>query len=545
MNKGITSVALYARVSSDRQAREQTIASQIADLEQRIAADGFTLEAEHRFIDEGYSGSTLIRPALEKLRDMAAAGAFQRLYVHCPDRLARAYAYQVLLVDELKRVGVELLFHNRQLSESPEDCLLLQVQGVVAEYERAKIMERARRGRLHAARQGSVTVVDSPPYGYRYVPRRPGEDACYQIYLPEAQVVRQMFHWVGAERLTTSQVKERLYQQGIVSPGGLPHWSRGQINRMLCNSTYRGEAFFGKTRRGPCKPRLRPQRGQSEVRTHLFTLYPVPRNQWFSIPVPALVEDALFESAQEQLQQNRRRVRERKAGSVTMLRGLLVCKQCGYAFGAGHASTSPYKYYRCTGTRRNAFSDSQPRCHTSALRMHQTDEAVWEDVMRLLEDPQRLAGEYERRLQGNRQDETSLTYQLEKMIQSQRRSISRLIDAYSGGLLEKEELEPRLQGARQRMEKLEKQLRQLQDQQHQQQELRLVVGQLESFAAMVKQNLHQADPQVRRQVVCALVKQVEVEENHLTIVYRVPEMTPPTDLDQEDLSHCRARRAGV
>lgn len=545
MNQAVTSVALYARVSSDRQAREQTIASQIAELEQRIAADGVTLEAEHRFIDEGYSGSTLIRPALEKLRDMAAAGAFQRLYVHSPDRLARAYAYQVLLVDELKRIGVELVFHNRQLSESPEDCLLLQVQGVVAEYERAKIMERARRGRLHAARRGSVTVVTSPPYGYRYVPRRPGEEAAYQIYLPEAQVIRQMFHWVGAERLTTTQVKERLYQQGIASPGGLPHWSRGQINRMLCNSTYRGEAMFGKSRRGPCKPRLRPQRGQSEVRSSSFSRYPVPREQWFSIPVPALVEEALFESVQEQLQQHRRRTRARQDSPVTLLRGLLVCKHCGYAFSSGHAGVGGYSYYCCTGARRNAFSDSQPRCHTPSLRMQQTDEAVWEDVMRLLEDPQRLAGEYERRLQGNRQDETSLASQLEKMIQSQRRSISRLIDAYSGGLLEKAELEPRLQAARQRLEKLEKQLRQLQDQQRQQQELRLVIGQLENFAEMVKRNLHQADPLVRRQVVCALVKQVEVEENHLTIVYRVPETTPPTDPVQGDLSHCRARCAGA
>src|ERR1043166_796179 len=129
--------AIYARVSSDQQAEDGTIASQVAALEQRIDGDGLTLDPELRFLDEGYSGSTLVRPALERLRALAAAGAIERLYVHSPDRVARKYAYQVLLLDELKRHGVEVVFLNRELGRSPEDDLLLQVQGMVAEYERA------------------------------------------------------------------------------------------------------------------------------------------------------------------------------------------------------------------------------------------------------------------------------------------------------------------------------------------------------------------------------------------------------------------------
>ena len=125
---------------------------------ERIAADGLTLETEMRFLDEGYSGATLIRPALERLRDVAATGAIDCLYVHSPDRLARKYAYQVLLLDELQRCGVEVIFLNHPLGQTPEEDLLLQVQGMVAEYERAKILERSRRGKLHAARQGSVSV---------------------------------------------------------------------------------------------------------------------------------------------------------------------------------------------------------------------------------------------------------------------------------------------------------------------------------------------------------------------------------------------------
>lgn len=141
-----TQVAIYARVSSEQQAEAHTIASQVAALQERVAADGLPLSTAMHFLDEGSSGATLVRPALERLRDVVAAGTVDRLYVHSPDRLARNYAYQVLLVEEFRRAGVEILFLNRALGQSPEDDLLLQVQGMIAEYERAKIIERHRRG---------------------------------------------------------------------------------------------------------------------------------------------------------------------------------------------------------------------------------------------------------------------------------------------------------------------------------------------------------------------------------------------------------------
>ena len=155
--------ALYARVSSEQQAQAGTIESQVSAVVERALADGLTIEAESRFIDDGHSGATLVRPSLERLRDVAAAGGIDRLYVLCPDRLARSYAYQMLLVDELRRCGVELVFVNRDLGKTPEDNLLLQVQGMMAEYERAKILERSRRGKLHGARQGRVNVLGAAP----------------------------------------------------------------------------------------------------------------------------------------------------------------------------------------------------------------------------------------------------------------------------------------------------------------------------------------------------------------------------------------------
>src|SRR2546425_3654403 len=147
-----TQAAIYARVASEPQATAQTIAIPLAALRERVAAAGYVLPEAMQFLDDGYSGTTLVRPALERLRDLVAAGAVDRLYIHSPDRLARKYAYQVLLVDEFHRAGGEVVFLNSELGRSPEDDLLLQVQGMMAEYERAKILERHRRGGRAGAR---------------------------------------------------------------------------------------------------------------------------------------------------------------------------------------------------------------------------------------------------------------------------------------------------------------------------------------------------------------------------------------------------------
>src|SRR5947208_1084722 len=193
-----TQVAIYARVSSEQQSEAKTIESQLSELRAHIKALGLVLPAEHEFIDNGYSGATLVRPALEQLRDLAAAGGIDQLYVHCPDRLARNYAHQVLLLEEFARAGVEVIFLNHEVGQSPEDQLLVQVQGMIAEYERAKIMERSRRGKRHAAQDGQVSVLSGAPYGYRYIPKQDGDSlARFEIVLDQARVVRQIFEWVG------------------------------------------------------------------------------------------------------------------------------------------------------------------------------------------------------------------------------------------------------------------------------------------------------------------------------------------------------------
>jgi site-specific DNA recombinase len=164
----MTSVAMYARVSSERQKKDETIGSQTAALRAHAQALGLEVVEEWVFQDEGHSGATLIRPALERLRDLVAGVGVDVVLCYSPDRLARKFAYQALLIEEFARAGTRVQFVNGPRGDSPEDQLLVQFQGMFAEYEKAQIIERYRRGKAHRARTGSVNVLSGAPFGYRY-----------------------------------------------------------------------------------------------------------------------------------------------------------------------------------------------------------------------------------------------------------------------------------------------------------------------------------------------------------------------------------------
>src|SRR5258708_8295938 len=182
--------AIYARVSSDRKKENHTIASQTAALIHHAQTQGYAVPAEWVFQDEGYSGASLLRPGLEALRDLAAQGQIEAVLVYSPDRLSRKYAYQVLLGEEFARCGVSLIFLKSPSGETPEDQLLVQFQGMIAEYERAQIAERTRRGKRHKAQQGVITVLSGAPYGYRYVRKTETSAAYYEVIAAEAKVLR-------------------------------------------------------------------------------------------------------------------------------------------------------------------------------------------------------------------------------------------------------------------------------------------------------------------------------------------------------------------
>jgi len=324
-------VAFYARVSSEAQARDHTIDSQIAALKEHITADGFQLEPDHCYVDDGFSGTNLLRPALERLRDAVSCGRIGRIYVHAPDRLARRYAYQVLLVEEFRRAGAEVVFLNRPIGSTAEDDLLLQVQGIIAEYERAKLLERVRRGRRHAARSGSVSALTAAPFGYRYIRRDVGGGvARFEVLEEEAQIVRQIFRWVAHDRLSLSEVRRRLRQLGFRSPRGLRLWHHTTLRTILANPAYVGRAVLGRSRVLPARPRLRLVRRNARASPGITQRVRGPREEWIEIAVPALVDAETFETATAQLAENQKRKRARVCGPRWLLQGLTVCRRCRY-----------------------------------------------------------------------------------------------------------------------------------------------------------------------------------------------------------------------
>jgi site-specific DNA recombinase len=538
--------AISARVSSAQQAEAHTVASQVAALRERIVAEGLTVPAALPCIDEGYSGATLVRPALERLRDLAAAGAVDRLYVPSPDRLARTYAYHVLLVDELQRAGVEVSCLNRELGRSPEDDLLLHVQGMMAEDERATILERHRRGKLHAARAGIVNVLSGAPYGYRYLPTYAGRgQAHYDVVPDEARVVRQVFDWVGRERWPIGEVCRRLTRAGEVTRTGKTIWDRRVVWGMLKNPASMGAAAFGQTRQGALQPRLRAQRGGPLPPKRAVASADVPAEEWLRVSVPAILEPELFEAVQEQLRENQRHARQSRRGALYVLQGLVQCGHCGYADYGKRLSPSARKGhpradadYRCLGTDAYRFGGERV-CPNTQVRTELLDLAVGQDVCALLAHPERLAEEYRRRVHADRPPKHTTLTTLAAQLGQLRQGLARLIDSYTDGLIDKPEFEPRLSRLRPRIAHLEAQRQQLAEEAALHTDLRLILGRLEDFAAQIQEGLAEADWHRKRELIRALVRRVEVAHDQVKVVFRIEPRPGEPSPEKKRLQECR------
>lgn len=531
-------VALYARVSSEKQAQANTIDSQIAVLEHRINEDGHKLLNEFKFIDNGYSGSNLVRPGLEKLRDNVFNGSVDKIYIHSPDRLSRKYAYQMILMEEFQKSGVEIVFLNCETNNSPESHLLLQMQGMIAEYERAKIIERHRRGKIHAAKKGNVNVLGGAPYGYRYVDKYSGGgQAQYEINEGEAGVVRKIFFWVGHERLSMRKVCENLKNMGIPTAKGKTYWDRTVVWTILKNPAYKGMAAFGKTKVGNRLPIVRPQKRSSEQPRRNYSIYNVDEKDWIYVPVPAIVDEAIFAAVQEQLEENRKVNRIRRRGAAYLLQGLMVCKQCEYAFygkpvrNKRGEKIDSYAYYRCIGTDAYRFGGTKV-CSNKQIRTDALETAVWEEVKFLLKEPGRILNEYQGRLtelEKSPDDQTieSLVKQENKI----NRGLSRLIDSYSQEYISKEEFEPRIKIMRKRLKAIIEQKSVIIDHKKLKNELTLVVSNLEIFSGNIALNLEDLEWMAKRDIVRMLVKRVEIGDEGVNIVFRINELPTYTDGD--------------
>jgi site-specific DNA recombinase len=518
--------AIYARVSSERQRQAETIQSQLAALRELAGGRELLVSDDLVFEDDGFSGATLIRPALERLRDRAAEGAYEVLLCHAPDRLARRYAYQVLLLEELARAGVEVIFAKEpERSGSPEDELLRQFQGMISEYERAQIAERTRRGTLHRARAGAVAVLSRAPYGYRYIKKSEHADAFLEIDECQAQIVREIFDRYAREGESVGAIARALSERAVPTRTGATGWSQATIWGMLRNPAYAGQAAYGKTRMTEKRARLTRTTRQRGERHGGQACERVGSEQWIYIPVPALIDEQTFALVAERLERGKR-LSPRNTRRPSLLQGILVCAGCGYAYYRSQTTTRQgrvYHYYRCSGTDGSRRLHGQV-CGNRPARLEELDELVWSEVLRLLEDPALIQAEIQRRLQSLRVEHPASHRRegLERDLVRARRAVERLIEAYQEELISLDELRARSPGLRKREATLQAELDALDAELHDAESYLKLTETLESFRARLGANAQELTIEQRQQVLRLLVREVLVGEDQITIRHSIP-----------------------
>jgi site-specific DNA recombinase len=517
--------AIYARVSSDQQREEKTIASQTAALMEFAKSEGYSVPAEWVFEDEGYSGASLVRPGLERVRDLAAEGQIQAVLALSPDRLSRKYAYQVLLIEELGRHGVQVVFVKAPQSGTPEDQLLLQFQGMIAEYERAQILERSRRGKRHRARQGEVNVLSGAPYGYRYVRKSEERAGYYEVIEAEAQVVRQVYELYIRDGLSIGGVTRRLNEQGVPTKKRTGPWERSTVWAMLRNPAYKGTACFGKTQGAP-RQRInnRGLRRRGGLPARNSATQEVPREQWIEIAVPALIDDNTFALAQERLATNQK-FAARRTIEPSILQGLVHCRHCGYAWFRTSTRSSARKiaYYRCLGSEAWRYA-GKARCDERPIRVDLLEHIVWTELTRLLEDPTLIQTELNRRLEAarnaspaKRREET-----LARELAQTTKSMERLLTAYQEELLSLDQLRRRMPELRRREQTLQAELEMLRTQVADQATYLRLAQTLSTFLQSLRSNAKTLDVRDRQRITRLLVKEVVVGDDSITIRHSIP-----------------------
>jgi site-specific DNA recombinase len=516
--------AIYARVSTERQAERGTIASQVDALRAHVAAAGDELAAEYR--DDGHSGARLDRPGLDTLRDAAEAGLFEVVWCLSPDRLARSYAYQVLIIDELARLGVAVRFTGAPALDEhdPQARLLTQVQGVIAEYERAKIGERYRRGKLYRSRTGEV-ISWKAPYGYRRIARGPDGPARLEVFEPEAAIARRIF----AERAsgtTIRQICRQLNAGAVPTPtGSRAVWGTSTLSRILANEACIGRVYFNRTE---TIPDPRPGRRTRQV--------PRPRSEWIAISCPAIITDETFQAAAKASTDNAKWSPRRAEPGTWLLRGLVKCGPCGVGTNChkmrGRNGTW-HRYYYCHNHDPLRAGGQDRRCPERNIRADALDEFVFTQVRAALLDPALLlAGEKAVAFHAPVPDDELLTAELARLdrrLDAARGEHNRLIDLYQASLIDMTELQRRAATITARQREITGKRTSLAAQRAELAKGNQLRRGVEHFAARVRAVIDHLDHSQKQQLLRLLIDNVQVTGWHVKIQLHIALPGPPGD----------------
>jgi site-specific DNA recombinase len=513
--------AFYARVSTQRQAQAQTVEQQMKRLMDHAQQQNWEVPLDQIFRDDGYSGASLRRPGLDRLRDCAAGRRLDIVLITAPDRLARNYVHQVLLLEELQGYGCEVRFLDRPMSQDPHDQLLLQIRGAVAEYERTLITERMRRGRQRKLEAGLMLPWTRPPFGYRVDPQRPRDPNGVRVEPAEAAIVREMFAWYAEQAHSFCSLARWLEQREIHTSTGLRRWNLASIRALLTNPAYAGRVYGNRWhRRGTLE-----RRSATAPRKHsAMSRVDAPREEWILVAeIPPLVSQEQFDRVQARLISNRRFAQRNNKAHPYLLRGLVSCGVCGLACLA-RATVTRHRYYSCTGKLPALFSHREQKCPSRLSPAERLDELVWTDLCELLTNPkpvsqalarahggQWLPQELQARQDGLRRGRASLGQQIE-----------RLTEAYLAGVVMLDEYRRRRSELERRQQQLDEHVTRLDAQTDRQKELAGLSTSIAQFSQRVRQGLAHASFEQRRSLVELLIDRVIVTDGEVEIRYVMP-----------------------
>lgn len=514
-------VAIYARVSTPQQHKEATIQSQIAALEEYARAEGYEIGSDYQFIDQAVSGARLDRPALDRLRDLASEQRFKLILCLSPDRLAREYVYQRVILDELATVGVQMKFLSQpEGADTPQAELMLGLQGLFAQYERTVIAERMRRGRLHRFRSGQL-MPNKPPYGYRYVPLGQPDGGKWQLVAAEAQVVRDIFALYRSGQ-PVADIVRHLNEAAIPSPEA-KLWGSSTIRHMLRDSAYRGQVRYNRTQTLPhCIGQPRKY-GRGHLSQARYQLRPI--EDWIIIEVPAIITEQLWQEVQDMLDQSKRFSARNNHKHGYLLRGLLTCALCGYTL-AGRTARDRQTYYCPYGSGQ--LRPAHVPVHRCSIAATEIEPLVWNALTELLQHPECLTAAWRALIQADQQTpDTSQLNSIQLRHKELDKQHNRLLDLFQEGLIDKPTFVQRKSLLEAEKLKLSERLIQLQQHhqlQHYEADLLLTC---QDFARQVEAALASPSFELKQDVIRLLIEQIVISDDDIVIHHIVPAEDDP------------------
>ena len=441
-----TTTAIYARVSTETQEKQQTIHSQLAELRKYAAEHDLAISEE--FIDDGYSGTLLARPGLDALRDQSRQRGVEAVLCLSPDRLSRSLVHLGILLEEFEKDGTKVVFTNQQIDDTAEGKLLLQIQGAVGEYERAKILDRTRRGKHHKARNGAM-IGGAAPYGCTYVRTTGTTPARWELNQAEAAVMREVYRLFVEKELTLHALVREVNALGIRTRNGLNLWSRSALHRILTSETYIGTAHLFKTY--PAEPE-RHRKATPYRKNPKTTRGHRDRSEWVAVTVPAIVDRETYDRAQRVLQQNEHLAARNNTRHPYLLRGLVKCGTCGRPYvGTAH---NDYFYYVCS--RRPARSAD---CSSRYVCTDRSEPVAWETIRRLLDNPELILEQFDKRTtshKASRERAQAKSTKLERQLKDTDTEEMRVVRLYREEKIDAALLEAQLQEVREKREALKR-----------------------------------------------------------------------------------------